>query len=190
MTPGMCEACQGVRDGLGDHAMSCASCGRYTRHNAVRDVLADELKMAGFDVTIEQQVPHTQPPDKPTGPGPSLRPLRPADILVRHFRSGQPLAIDTTVVHPLRTSSDATAQGMVVGQAASKAESAKMSKYSAACHLAGWLFMPFGVEATGGSGTEVSLPVTNHRGYTSESVGHVRGPSVPRSGAQGEGGGG
>ena len=104
------------------------------------------------DVTIEQQVPHTEPPDKPTGPGPSLRPLRPADILVRHFRSGQPLAIDTTVVHPLRTSSDATAQGMTVGQAASRAESSKMSKYSAACHLGGWLFMPFGLEATGGWG--------------------------------------
>ena len=62
------------------------------------------------------------------------------------------MAIDTTVVHPLRTSSDSSAQAMLVGQSAIKAESFKMSKYSAACHLAGWLFMPFGVEATGAWG--------------------------------------
>ena len=155
MTPGLCDACQGARDGLGDHAMCCASCGRYSRHNVLRDVLVDQLRVAGYEVTVEEQVPHTEPPDRPPGPGPTgptLRSLRPADILVRHFRSGQPLAIDTTVVHPLRTSSDLPAQGVQPGVFAAKAETAKVSKYAAACHQAGWLFLPFGVEATGGWG--------------------------------------
>jgi len=154
MQAGFCEGCLGRRDALGDHAMACASCGRYARHNALRDALAGELRKAGSTVTVEEQVPHTEPPDRPPGPNPqpSLRSLRPADLLVSSFRAGKPLAIDTTVVHPLRISSDASVRGASVGSFASQAESRKVEKYSAACQHAGLLFMPFGVESTGGWG--------------------------------------
>ena len=97
------------REGFGDHALGCASCGRYARHNALREVLCEELRKAGFSVTVEERVPHTEPPDRPPGLQPAERCLRPADILVQSFRAGKPLAIDVTVIHPLRTSSSARA---------------------------------------------------------------------------------
>jgi len=156
MKAGFCEGCLGRRDAFGDHAMACASCGIYARHNVLRDALAGELRKAGFTVTIEEQVPHTEPPDRPPvpNPQPSLRSLRPADILVSSFRAGKPMAIDTTVVHPLRISSDASAHGVSVGSSACQAESRKVDKYLSACNHAGWLFMPFGVESTGGWGSK------------------------------------
>ena len=67
MQDSVCRACSGHSDSLGDHALSCASCGRYARHNALQEVLADELRKAGFTVTTEDQVPHTEPPDRPPG---------------------------------------------------------------------------------------------------------------------------
>ena len=152
MTPGPCAACARPREGFGDHALSCASCGRYARHNALREVLADELRKAGFLVTSEEQVPLTEPPDRPPGPSPSLPAFRPADLLVHSFKAGKPLAIDVTVTHPLRTSCAALASGLSPSVDASRAESAKVEKYSEACSRAGWLFMPFALETTGGWG--------------------------------------
>ena len=53
MKAGFCEGCLGRRDAFGDHAMACASCGIYARHNTLRDALASELRKVGFSGTIE-----------------------------------------------------------------------------------------------------------------------------------------
>ena len=121
--------------------------GTYARHNLLRDTLVVELRKAGFSVTTEEVIPSSRQQ-------PSLEQVRPVDILVSSFIGGKPLAIDTTVVHPLRTSVSISARGLTPGANANKAESLKCDKYSALCQQAGWLFMPFGVETTGGWGNK------------------------------------
>ena len=108
MSSGTCEGCLDHRDALGDHALSCASCGRYARHNLLRDTLAEELSKAGYSYTLEEP--------------------RPADILVSSFIGGKPLAVDTTVCHPLRLSNDAASQSSGLGvQATSRGKNMLIS---------------------------------------------------------------
>ena len=135
----LCAACGSPMDPFGDHSLSCASAGLYRRHNRIRDTLFFLAQEAGWR--------------------PQLEPLttsgsRPADVLL-HSTDSKPLAVDVTIVHPLRisgsqaTRDDATAT-------ASVAESAKKTANSASCRLADWSCCPFALETTGGLGPSAS----------------------------------
>ena len=87
--------------------------------------MAQILATAGCSVLKEQAVPG-QPE------------LRPADVLVTGF-GRRPLAIDFSVVTPLRPSAHSAQPGSLLDETARL----KCRKYKAACHAAGWDFMPF-----------------------------------------------
>ena len=74
--------------------------------------------------------------------------MRPADVLLPTFDSTGPLAIDFTVVHPLRTSQPLADAGKVVAAA----EQAKTAKYASLCNAAGLTFEPLGLSTWCGYG--------------------------------------
>ena len=90
LPPPPCPGCGAQQDFFGDHALSCASMGRYARHNRIRDLFEGLFNEAGFATQIEAEVPATS--------------LRPADILVDGFSGDFPTAFDVTVSHALRPS--------------------------------------------------------------------------------------
>ena len=141
-----CAGCRSPMDSSGDHAVCCASTGLAKRHNRVRDCLLWLGREAGWNPELEVSLPA---PD-PGGQG-TLRP-RPADVLFRTAES-RPLAVDVTVVHPLRPSNNIAAEDSC---AATQAEAAKCTAQAAMCQQAGWTFAPFGVETTGGLGPKAS----------------------------------
>ena len=48
-----CGGCDAAMDTFGDHALSCASCGRYARHNRLRQAVAFEYEQAGQAFRLE-----------------------------------------------------------------------------------------------------------------------------------------
>ena len=82
-----CAACGNPSDCFGDHALCCASLGIYTRHNLVRDCIADLALSCGLVARVEQR--------------PESSPLRLADVLIDRFLDGHSAALDVSVVHPL-----------------------------------------------------------------------------------------
>ena len=142
-----CLGCNGITDALGDHALACPACGRYARHNSLRNELLSECIRAGMQGSVEVSIPRPQEPPDPGGIA-----LRPADIMIPTGPMGRPLAIDVTVLHPLRTSQNITARDAVPGSFCGPAEEAKVRKYGSACSQAGWGFVPFAMETTGGIG--------------------------------------
>ena len=131
-----CACCGLPMDRFGDHALSCASAGRYRRHNRVRKCLFGLATNAGWAPELEVQAPGRQE--------------RPADVLV-HTSAPKPLAVDVTVVHPLRPSNNSATRddGTFSAEAAEKAKSRANAEV---CKEAGWVCQPFGVETTGGLG--------------------------------------
>ena len=87
----VCGGCASPLDPFGDHALACAACGMYARHNRLRDTLAEEFRSAGQSVQLEVQLPGGSP--------------RPADILLLQPDEPTPAAVDVSVVHPLHLSS-------------------------------------------------------------------------------------
>ena len=150
-----CAGCHSAMDSLGDHAACCSATGLYKRHNRVRDCLLllgreagwnPELEVTGWNPEVEVSLPA---PD----PGGGRAHPRPADVLFRTAES-RPLAVDVTVVHPLRPSKKIAVADDCA--AASEAETAKVASEVAECHRAGWGFVPFGMEVTGGFGPKAT----------------------------------
>ena len=84
-----CPDCGRPADKQGIHAVTCTRSGWIGRgHTILRDTLAEILRRAGLTVSLEQS---------PMGHADT----RPADILV-HDWQGRPLALDVTVVTPVR----------------------------------------------------------------------------------------
>ena len=140
---GPCPCCHAPMDPLGDHALSCAAAGIYSRHNAVRDFLSRSLADAGLSNTLEVALPDTN--------------LRPADVFVPSGWGPHPVAFDVSVVHPLRLSSR---PGIVTaGSAAQERAEAKRAYYREGCRSAGWDFSPCVVETTGAWGSTAQASI-------------------------------
>ena len=67
--------------------------------------------------------------------------------MLRSYRP-RPLAVDVTITHPLRPSSNIAAVHEVA-LTAEKAEVLMRQMYNQPCTSAGWAFKPFGMEVTG-----------------------------------------
>ena len=115
---------QAPMDFFGDHSLSCASAGMYRRHNRVRDTLFALSQDAGWRPVLE---PATSTAS------------RPADVLLQSSDS-KPLAVDVTIVHPLRLSGPQATRDVATATA-SDAESAKKRANSIPCRDANWLVM-------------------------------------------------
>ena len=135
----VCSACGSPMDFFGDHSLCCASAGIYRRHNRIRDTLFSLSQDPGWQPILE----------------PATATLsRPADVLL-HSTDPKPLAVDVTIVHPLRLSGSQATRDVATATA-SDAESAKRKANSIPCRDANWLCCPFGVETTGGMGPSAS----------------------------------
>ena len=111
-------------DPFGDHALSCAACGRYARHNRLRQALAFEYEQAGLSCRIEVHLPGLL--------------SRPADILAVEPEEASPAASDVSVVHPLRPSAAPAAPAEESpGAAAAAREADKMAFAGHALRLGG-----------------------------------------------------
>ena len=129
-----CVACGQCLDPYGDHAQCCAGSGLYRRHNRVRDAVWRLAKVAGWDPILEAHLPNSL--------------VRPGDILLR-AKGPRPVAIDVTVVHPMRPSGPPALRNNP-HTAAEAAEKLKTAKMQDECNRVGWVFKPFGLEVTGG----------------------------------------
>ena len=98
--------------------------------------MAQACAEAGWGPELEVCLPGTQD--------------RPADVLL-HKQGVTPLAIDVTVSHPLRPSSN-LATIPEAGTEAARLEQDKNGRYLGLCRDAGWRFHPLGFETTGGVG--------------------------------------
>ena len=114
-------------DNVGDHVPCCALTGLAKRHNRLRYTLLVLGRKAGWNPELEVCLPAPDPG------GGTARP-RPADVLFRTAES-KPLAVDVTVVHPLRPSRNIAAAANVT--AATQAESAKCTSQTSLCSSAG-----------------------------------------------------
>ena len=133
---GRCGGCSATLDCFGDHALACTSCGLYSRHNRLRDALAQEFVAAGHVIRIEAHLPGDS--------------SRPADVLVLDPSDPSPMAIDVSIVHPLRLSS--LSAEVTPGSAAATRESGKLASAGQPCRVEGWRFVPVCAETTGSWG--------------------------------------
>ena len=134
-----CLGCGAPMDSFGDHSLSCASTGMYRRHNRVRDTLFTLSKQAGWRPLLEP---------------PTSQSLRPADVLLQSS-DAKPVAVDVTIVHPLRLSGPSATRDVATATA-NCAEQSKLAANSAPCSQMGWLRTPFALETTGGLGSHAS----------------------------------
>ena len=141
----ICPLCPGkVLDPLGHHAFTCKRGGDVvTRHNKLRDTLAETCRRAHLSVKVEagsnlsKDHSHT----------------RPADILVPNWSLGKPAAFDLSVTSP-HNSNILLEAGFGAGQAARATEERKHEENDAKCKELGWVCVPMVVEAYGAWGTE------------------------------------
>ena len=139
----ICPLCPGkVLDPLGHHALTCKRGGDVvTRHNKLRDTLAETCRRAHLSVKVEagsnlsKDHSHT----------------RPADILVPNWSLGKPAAFDLSVTSPLNSNILLEA-GFGAGQAARATEERKHEENDAKCKELGWVCFPMVVEAYGAWG--------------------------------------
>ena len=133
-------------DSSGDHAVFCAATGLAKRHNRIRDCLLLLGRDAGWNPELEVSLTTSDPG------GGTLHP-RPVDVLFRTAES-RPLAVDVTVVQPLRPCNNIVAVDNCA--AAANAENAKSVAQAPGCHRAGSGFIPFALETTGGFGPKAT----------------------------------
>ena len=127
--------CPGCRvSAVGVHAVTCTRSGDITRgHTVLRDTVLQIMRNAGFSAEPEQQLP-----DHPE--------RRPADVLVTGWK-GRTLAVDFTIVTPIRASSNlpASSSTTLLDQVAG----IKLRQSQALCRAAGWDFHPFVADSFG-----------------------------------------
>lgn len=122
-------------DVFGDHLVSCKLNKPTQRHNAVRDALANILRIHGIACQTEVAIGGKQ---------------RPADVAVLTMDARGPLALDEVITHPLSLS--AVRDPASVKKAVAKAELEKIEKEANVCKENGWLFSPMGWHPWGGAG--------------------------------------
>ena len=129
-----CLQCGACLDAWGDHAVTCSKNGIHLRHSSLQEWLLHTAREAGITCSHEAALADGS---------------RPADVLFHAWRGAGPLAVDVTVVHPLRPSEPRpTPDG--VRRMLAREELAKCSKYQAACQQAGWQFRPLAFHPWGG----------------------------------------
>ena len=99
-----------------------------THHNALRDTVAHFLHRAHASIEVEAGA----------GLFPDHSQSRPADILVKHWNHGRPVALDISVVSPLNPSTLAEA-GATVGAVLEATESRKHQANDEKCLALGWV---------------------------------------------------
>ena len=141
----LCPVCsQKALDPLGHHATTCTHGGDVvTRHNLLRDVVANLFRQAHMGVAVEAGYGLTHDNSR----------SRLADVLVTRWEKGLPAALDITVTSPLNPAildeSCSTA-----GVAAVTAESRKHVANDPKCFELGWTCVPLAVETYGNWGVE------------------------------------
>ena len=111
-----CPYCSSQLDPLGHHSLTCRYAGDVvTRHNCIRDCIADFCRRAHLSPLLEQGC----------GIGPAKDRSRPADILIPNWSLSRSAAFDIKVIHPLNNSliSDA---GQTSGASAAVGEQEKL----------------------------------------------------------------
>ena len=133
-----CVKCGACLDAWGDHAVTCRANGLTLRHTTIQDWLLSTARAAGIACTKEAALPDG---------------TRPADALFHTWRGGKPLAVDLTVVHPLRPSEPRPTPENMRGLL-NREEQAKVTKYQATCDAVGWSFAPLVLHPWGGTTTK------------------------------------
>ena len=122
-------------DAYGDHAASCMKNGVLNRHTVMQDWLLSTARKAGVPCTKEAALPDGD---------------RPGDVLFNHWTGGSPLAIDLTIVHPLRLS-ETRPTPEAMRKSLDTQEAAKCKKYTTRCAAVGWAFQPLPFNTFGGT---------------------------------------
>jgi len=140
-------------DSHGYHALCCPGRSMFARH----ELLAWALYYAAFDAGIHPQwkapVSCLGPSWNSTGRANSgVTSFRPADLLFPPPWNNKPTCIDVTVISPIHAA--VPPANFVIGKAANIAESNKIAKHLSPCELAGFNFIPFGVDCFGNFGKE------------------------------------
>ena len=140
-----CALCPGIAlDPLGHHAITCKRGGDVvTRHNTLRDVLAEMCHRAHLGVQVEAGNDLTADHSH----------TRPADLLLTNWATGKTAAIDISVTSPLNTLTLLEA-GVSAGSAAQATETRKHMANDAKCNELGWLCVPLVAETYGAWGKE------------------------------------
>ena len=90
-----CPYCSSQLDPLGHHSLTCCHAGDVvTRHNCIRDCIADFCRRAHLSPLLEQGC----------GIGPAKDRSRPTDILIPNWSLSRSAAFDIKVIHPLNNS--------------------------------------------------------------------------------------
>ena len=146
----VCTTCGQGMDPWGDHALCCSHAGTSRRHNRVRNTIWALAEEAGWRPSLEATLEGTL--------------LRPADVLLRSLYN-RPIALDVTVVHPLRLSQQNVAMRGEPSLTAMAAERAKIAESADLCAAKQWGFRPFGADCTGGLGPGARLIVRQLQRY-------------------------
>ncbi|KAL5487053.1 hypothetical protein EMCRGX_G019610 [Ephydatia muelleri] len=140
-----CALCPGIAlDPLGHHAITCKRGGDVvTRHNTLRDVLAEICHRAHLGVQVEAGNDLTADHSH----------TRPADLLLTNWATGKTAAFDISVTSSLNTLTLLEA-GVSAGSAAQATETRKHMANDAKCNELGWLCVPLVAETYGAWGKE------------------------------------
>eukprot|EP00731_Ephydatia_muelleri_P009826 Em0005g412a len=141
----LCALCpNNALDPLGHHATTCKEGGDVvTRHNQLRNVLAETCRIAHLSVKVEMGSNLTSEHDH----------SRPADILLPNWALGKPAAFDISVTSPLNPKIISVA-GLSAGAAALSTEERKHTENDPKCNAFGWCCVPLVTESYGAWGKE------------------------------------
>ena len=133
-----CPSCGEALDSFGDHLLCCRKGGFYQRHSAIVGLLWHLCRAQGLPVSLEVAVSDS---------------LRPADLLISHWKGSAPLAVDVTVVHPLTAA--VPFHAVKTGtEAPERVEQMKVAKYADTCEKCNTGFTPFALSTFGRLGPE------------------------------------
>ena len=139
-----CPLCPEIAlDPLGHHAVTCKRGGDVvSRHNKLRDVLAESCRRAHLGVQVEMGNNLTNHSH-----------TRPADLLVPNWVLGKAAAFDLSVTSPLNPTTLLEAS-VTTGVAALTTELRKHSSNDTKCKELDWVCVPLVVESYGAWGKE------------------------------------
>ena len=147
--PSLCPGCRAELDAYGDHLLCCPRNNYNHRHAAVQESLATILSEAGQPFAREVTIPLTADGQ-----------LRPADLLLRAWSSGQDTAVDVTICHGWQSVERSTVATPATREKwrafLVRKEKAKKHKYDEACRRSGWAFLPMAFGTWGGMGPEAA----------------------------------
>ena len=154
----ICKGCNKDVDILGEHAMNCrCGSGRYRRHDAIRDIIADAARAASLSPRVEARglVEGSQ--------------QRPGDVLIPGYPLGRDLILDITIINPLQKSAWPEAAFMA-GVAMERAKEKKRETYSGKLRP-NQIFKPLAFETLGGFDRDSALLVKRISSITARNQG-------------------